>query len=48
VTLPFQVKSVQALDSRGRPQAAVPVRVEGNTSSFTIGPEHRTLWYEIK
>ena len=48
VTLPFRVKSVQALDSRGLPQAAVPVRVEENTSRFTIGPEHRTLWYEIR
>jgi hypothetical protein len=46
-TLPFQVKSVQALDSRGQPQAAVPVRVEGNTSRFAIGPEHHTLWYEL-
>ncbi|HEY5481479.1 MAG TPA: carbohydrate binding domain-containing protein [Verrucomicrobiae bacterium] len=48
VTLPFRVKSVQALDGRGQPQGAVPVRVEGNTSRFTIGPEHRTLWYEIE
>jgi hypothetical protein len=48
VTLPFQVKSVRALDSRGQPQAAVPVRVEGNTSRFTIGPEYHTLWYELK
>ena len=38
VTLPFRVKSVQALDGRGQPQGAVPVRVEGNTSRFTIGP----------
>jgi len=48
VTLPFRVKKVQALDSRGQPQAAVPVHVEGNTSRFTIGPEHHTLWYEIE
>jgi len=48
VTLSFPVKSVQALDGRGQPQGAVPVRVEGNTSRFTIGPEHRTLWYEIE
>lgn len=48
VSLPFRVKSVKALDSRGQPQAAVPVRIEGDTSRFTIGPEHRTLWYEIK
>jgi hypothetical protein len=47
VTLPFRVKGVQALDGRGQPEAAVPVRVDGNTSRFTIGPEHRTLWYEI-
>jgi hypothetical protein len=47
VTLPFPVKSVQALDARGQPQGAVTVRVEGNTSRFTIGPEHHTLWYEI-
>ncbi len=48
VTLPFRVKSVQALDGRGQPQAAVVVRVEGNTSRFTIGPEQRTLWYEME
>jgi hypothetical protein len=48
VTLPFRVKKVQALDSRGQPRAAVPVHVEGNTSRFTIGPEHHTLWYEIE
>jgi hypothetical protein len=48
VTLPFRVKSVQALDCRGQPQAAVPVRIEVNTSRFSIGPEHHTLWYEIK
>lgn len=47
VTLPFRVKSVHALNGRGQPQVAVPVRLEGNTSHFTIGPEHRTLWYEI-
>jgi hypothetical protein len=47
VTLPFRIKSVHALDGRGQPQGAVPVRLEGNTSQFTIGPEHRTLWYEI-
>jgi hypothetical protein len=48
VTLPFPVKRVRALDGRGQPQAAVRVRVEGSTSRFTIGPEHRTLWYEIE
>ena len=47
LTLPFRVKSVHALDGSGQPQGAVPVRVEGNTSRFIIGPEHHTLWYEI-
>ncbi len=48
VTLPFRVKRVQALDSQGHPRGEVPVQVDGSTSRFTIGPEHRTLWYEIK
>jgi len=48
VTLPFRVKSVHALDGRGQPQAAVPVHAEGDTSRFTIGPEQRTLWYELE
>ena len=48
IKLPFRVKQVQALDGRGQPQAAVPVRVDGNASRFTIGAEHRTLWYEIR
>ena len=48
VTLPFRVKSIRALDGRGQPQGEVPVGVVGNTSRFTIGPEHRTLWYEIE
>ncbi len=48
VTLPFRIKRVQALDGRGQPQGAVPVRVEGTACNFKIGPEHRTLWYEIE
>jgi len=39
---------VRVLDSRGQPQTAVPVRVDGRISRFAIGPEHRTLWYEIR
>lgn len=48
VSLPFRVKQVRVLDSRGQPQTAVPVRVDGRISRFAIGPEHRTLWYEIR
>ena len=47
VALPFRVSSVHSLDGRGQRQAALPVKVDGNTAQFTIGPEHRTLWYEI-
>lgn len=35
-------------DSRGQPQTAVPVRVDGRISRFAIGPEHRTLWASTK
>ena len=34
VTLPFRIKSVQALDGRGLVQGTVPVRVEGGSSHF--------------
>ncbi len=48
VTVPFPIRSVQALDGAGQPQGAVPIRFEGTTCRFSIGPEHRTLWYEMK
>jgi len=47
ITLPFRVRNVHALDGRGQRQAALPIKVDGNASRFLIGPEHRTLWYEI-
>ena len=47
ISLPFRVRSVHALDGRGQRTTPVPVKVEANTSRFTIGPAHRTLWYEI-
>ncbi len=46
-TLPVRLKSVHGLDGQGRQEREVAVQVEGNTSHFTIGPEQRTLWYEI-
>ena len=39
--------SVWALDERGLRHSPVPVRVEGGRAVFSIGPEHRTLWYEL-
>ena len=47
IMLPFRVRNVHALDGRGKRQTAVSLKVDGNTSRFAIGPEHRTLWYEI-
>lgn len=47
LTLPFRVGTARALDGRGQPLGQVPVRIEGSSSHLTIGPQHRTLWYEI-
>lgn len=40
--------SVWALDERGLRRASVPVRADGDRFVFSIGPEHRTLWYEVR
>ncbi len=40
--------SVRALDGRGEPANEVAVRASEDRSEFTIGPSHRTLWYEIR
>lgn len=37
-----------ALDERGRRGKAVAVRAAGQGSTLAIGPEHRTIWYEIE
>jgi hypothetical protein len=40
--------AVHALDERGRRHAEVAVRSrKGGRAVFTVGPPHRTLWYEI-
>lgn len=39
--------SVSALDERGLHRSPVPVRSERGRAVFSIGPEHRTLWYEL-
>ncbi|MDR3710344.1 MAG: hypothetical protein P4L33_18760 [Capsulimonadaceae bacterium] len=41
------VKHVWALDPTGARAKAVPVTVAGGAASFTIGPEYRTVWYEL-
>lgn len=50
ITLPLPHEAVQAwaLDERGQRRAALRVLADGpDKSRITIGPEHRTLWYEV-
>ncbi len=47
VSLGSRITSVQALDPTGKPQGAVQVERTGAGSRWSIGPEHRTIWYEI-
>jgi hypothetical protein len=50
ITLPLAHEALQAwaLDERGRRKASVPVQADGpGRSRIDIGPEHRTLWYEV-
>ncbi|MCF7849029.1 MAG: hypothetical protein K9M45_09280, partial [Kiritimatiellales bacterium] len=43
-----KVTAVYALDGSGGRAAAVPVVCKGGVSRWSIGPEYRTLWYEIE
>jgi hypothetical protein len=50
ITLPLPPGAVQAwaLDERGQRKTPVPVRAEGSgRATITIGPEWKTLWYEV-
>jgi hypothetical protein len=38
---------VWALDGAGKRLGQVPANVEGGRLTFTVGPQYRTLWYEI-
>ncbi len=38
---------VWSLDERGQRARQVPVTVKGKQASFTIGPEFKTIWYEV-
>ncbi|MDR3709753.1 MAG: hypothetical protein P4L33_15765 [Capsulimonadaceae bacterium] len=41
------VKHVWALDPTGARGKEIPVTASGGKASFTIGPDYRTVWYEI-
>ncbi|MDP0495453.1 MAG: hypothetical protein Q7Q73_04515 [Verrucomicrobiota bacterium JB024] len=47
VTLDAPVSAVYALDGDGRRIGQVEVVSAGSGSTWQIGPEHRTLWYEV-
>lgn len=50
ITLRTQARTatVHALDATGKRRSAVDARLADGMLSFTIGPEHQTLWYEIE
>ena len=39
---------VHALDGSGTRKALVPSNLQNGSVTFNIGPEHKTLWYEIE
>jgi hypothetical protein len=48
IALPRRGARVFALDGRGQRAGEVVVNASGDGSRFAIGPEQRTLWYEIE
>jgi hypothetical protein len=48
ISLGSRITSVKALDPTGKPQGDVKVDRAGDSSSWRIGPEHRTIWYELR
>ena len=47
VTLPSPVAKCWALDEGGARSCEVPVVVRGGKSAVSVGPDFRTVWYEI-
>lgn len=43
-----QSVTVWALDGAGKRVTSVPATLENGTLTLAIGPEHRTLWYELE
>jgi hypothetical protein len=39
---------VHALDTTGKRREAIPTRLDNGRATFRIGPQRRTLWYEIE
>lgn len=47
VKLPLRASSVFALDGRGQRGSPIELETVGNATRLALGPQHRTLWYEI-
>jgi len=45
--LPSHVRAIYALDGCGQRLSKVRTQTIGRSTRFSIGPEHKTLWYEI-
>lgn len=48
VTLPAKAARCWALDERGERAGPVPVRAVGGGTAVDVGPQYRTVWYEIE
>jgi hypothetical protein len=48
ITLPRKAARAWVLDGRGQRKAALPVQVSGGKAVLSLGPERRTLWYEVE
>ena len=50
IALPVDVKKVRffALDESGNRKESIPVRSRAGKTVLEIGPEHKTIWYEIE
>ncbi|MGD8238504.1 MAG: hypothetical protein PVH68_08140, partial [Armatimonadota bacterium] len=49
ILLPIAAERIEAhvLDERGQRRHALPVRARNGRAAIAIGPEHRSLWYEV-
>lgn len=50
LSLPIRAERVRCypLDESGRRRGAVPVAPDGDRATVQLGPEHRTVWYELE
>jgi hypothetical protein len=48
LSLPPTRMKVRALDEKGQPGTVIPLSSSGNGSVLEIGPQYKTLWYQIE